>query len=139
MVRQMAVRPSPTGFRETEVQPFPIGESPAAPSRSRPEHADRILRAGVTPFEFRAGPHAASAARVTSLDSFADTLAVVPLETLEFAVYGGGIERWVGEAIGDEDLRREITGIRALARHGEPLRTLLYTLVKSRQLELARQ
>ena len=134
----MAVRPSPAGFRETEVQPFPIGESPAAPARPRPDSADRIVRAGVPPFEFRAGPHAAPAARVTSLEAFADTLAVAPLETLEFGVYGGGFERWIGEAVGDEDLRRELTGIRALARHGEPLRTLLYTLVKARHTELVR-
>lgn len=138
-MRQVAVRPSPTGFRETEVQPFPIGESPAAPARARPDGAERILRQGVAPFEFRSGPHAASAARVTSLEGFAETLGVVPLETLEFALYGGGMERWVSEAVGDEDLRRELTGIKALARHGEPLRTLLYTLVKARQDELARQ
>lgn len=137
-MRQVAVRPSPTGFRETEVQPFPIGESPAAPASVRPANADRILRQGLAPFEFRASPHKAPAARVTSFAAFVDTVAVVPLETLEFALYGGGMERWIAEAVGDEDLRREITGIRALARHGEPLRTLLYTLVKARHTELTR-
>ena len=137
-MRQVAVRPSPAGFRETEVQPFPIGESPAAPAGPRAEGAERILRQGIAPFEFRAGPHTAPAARVTSLEAFAATIAVVPLETLEFALYGGGMERWIAEAVGDEDLRRELTGVRALARHGEPLRTLLYTLVKARHTELTR-
>lgn len=75
---------------------------------------------------------------MTDLASFAEALRTVPVDALEFAVYGGGIERWAGEAVGDVVLRREFAGVRALGRHGEALRTLLYTLTKARISELSR-
>jgi hypothetical protein len=110
------------------VAPIAIMEENTAPRHL----AFNGTNAVVAPLEFRAGVHEPVAARADSLESLVATVASVDVASLEFTVYSHALENWVSEHYPNDILTHEVRGVRALGKHGEALRVLLFTLIQER-------
>ncbi|MEM3697556.1 MAG: DUF5752 family protein [Candidatus Bathyarchaeia archaeon] len=64
-----------------------------------------------------------------SLKEFMEKINQVNIKSLEFHLYRGDFEKWVGEVLEDRDLAAEIKGLRDLKYSGDMLKEHLYNIV----------
>lgn len=74
----------------------------------------------------------------SSLKEFMDKVNVVDAKSLEFHLYRGDFEKWIGEVLEDRELAAEIGELRGLNLSGETLRNNIYRIVAECQRKLSR-
>ncbi|MGQ9551742.1 MAG: DUF5752 family protein [Candidatus Bathycorpusculaceae bacterium] len=74
----------------------------------------------------------------SSLKEFMDKINVVNAKSLEFHLYRGDFEKWIGEVLEDRELAEEISELRGLNYSGETLRNNIYSIIAERHRQLSR-
>lgn len=74
----------------------------------------------------------------SSLKEFMDKINVVDVKSLEFHLYRGDFEKWIGEVLEDRELAAEIDDLRGLNYSGDMLRDNIYSIVAERHKQLSR-
>jgi hypothetical protein len=74
----------------------------------------------------------------SSLKEFMDKMNVVNAKSLEFHLYRGDFEKWIGEVLEDRELAEEIGELRGLNYSGDTLRNNIYAIVAERHRQLSR-
>ena len=73
-----------------------------------------------------------------SLEEFVKKIREVDNKSLEFHLYRGDFEKWVGQVLADKRLAEEIRNLRNVNVAGDALRARLYSVVSKRHMELKR-
>lgn len=120
------------------VEPFRIREEASLVDVPLGQNPEPLLRSTFPNLlEVRASPHTPPVARIAKLETLVEAIRDVPVAALDYTLYSGGLEAWLGGVLGDTELSRDIAGIRATAKFGEELRTILFTVINSRFQNLA--
>jgi len=74
-----------------------------------------------------------------SLEEFVKKTKEVNVKSLEFHLYRGDFEKWVGETLEDKELAEKIKSLESLNPSGDSLRDQLYLIVSKRYEKLKNQ
>ena len=74
-----------------------------------------------------------------SLEEFVKKIKEVNVKSLEFHLYRGDFEKWVGEILEDEELAEKIKSLESLTPSGDSLRDQLYLTVSKHYEKLKNQ
>ena len=74
-----------------------------------------------------------------SLKEFVEKINEVNVKSLEFHLYRGDFEKWIGETLEDKELAEDIRKLQKISLTGDALRNQLYLTVSKRLRRLAAQ
>ena len=74
-----------------------------------------------------------------SLKEFVEKINEVNVKSLEFHLYRGDFEKWIGETLEDKELAEDIRKLQKISLTGDALRNQLYVTVSRRLKHLTSQ
>jgi hypothetical protein len=82
------------------------------------------------------GPDEFTRLSACNLSDFREKVKKVDVKSLEFHIARGDIEKWIRNVLGDENLAKEIEGVKWFRLSGEPLRNRILKVIDARVKEL---